>query len=295
MVVNLKYYVLSFVAIFLALGVGIFIGVMLDGQEMIVEQQQQLVKQLESKFDEFKHKQDELQARNDWLTAEREKNLKFIDIVYPEAIQNKLKDLDVVIIETSEDYAYSGLIDAFQKAGVHSVSNILIKNTMLLNDEAFAKQIASDLKLKGKTPADIEKQLLKEFHDALMKGNNFELIRYLKEKKIIDYSGNLTFPPDYVLIAGGSMDSNKEILNRIDIPLINYSKNSNIPVMAVEKSNVGVSNIGEYKKLRISTVDNADTIAGKVSILMVVSGRSGHFGEKDTAEDYMPEGFIRID
>ncbi|AOT68139.1 copper transporter [Geosporobacter ferrireducens] len=295
MVVNLKYYVLSFVAIFLALGVGIFIGVMLDGQEMIVEQQQQLVQQLESKFDEFKQKQDELQVKNDLLTVEREKNLKFIDTVYPEAIQDKLKDLDIVIIETSEDYAYSGLIDAFQKAGVNSVSNILIKNTILLNDDAFAQQIAADLKLKGKTAAEIEKQLLKEFHDALMKGNNFELIRYLKEKKIIDYSGNLTFPPDYVLIAGGSTESGKEILNRIDIPLITYSKNSNIPVIAVEKSNVQISGISDYKKLRISTVDNVDTFAGKISTLMVVSGRSGHFGEKDTAEAYMPEGFITID
>ncbi|KXG76817.1 copper transporter [Thermotalea metallivorans] len=295
MIINLKYYVITIVAIFLAIGVGIFIGIMLDGQELIVEQQQQLVSQLEAKFDEFKTKQDELQQRIDFLNAEREKTLKFMDIAYPEMVKNKLKDLDVIIIETSEDYAYSGITEPFEKAGVHSVTNILIKNSFMLRDDQVAFEIAKDLKLKGTTREEIQKQLIKNFCDALISGNNFQLIQYLKDKKMIDDTGGLTFPADYIVIAGGSLTENKEILSTIEIPMIHFIKNRNIPVIGVEKLSVAYSNIPEYKKLRISTVDNVDTIIGKVSMLMVVSGKEGHFGEKETAEQLMPEEFMSIE
>jgi hypothetical protein len=77
--------------------------------------------------------------------------------------------------------------------------------------------------------------------------------------------------------------------------MINAIKNSNIPVMAVEKINVAHSSIPEYRKLRIPTVDNVDTIIGKAAMLMVVSGQEGHFGEKETAEQLMPKEFITVE
>ncbi|MBB6216645.1 hypothetical protein HNQ80_002749 [Anaerosolibacter carboniphilus] len=295
MIINLKYYVITIVAIFLAIGIGIFIGIMLDGQELIVEQQQQLVSQLESKFGDFKAKQDEQQQRIDFLNAEREKNLRFMDIAYPEMIKNKLKDLDVVIVETSEDYSYSGIAEPFGAAGVRSVTNILIKDSFLFTDDATAQEVAKDLALKGTSKDEIQKQLLRSFTDALISGNNLQLLQYLKERKMIDYSGGLTFPIDRIVVAGGSFTEAKEILNKIEVPMINIIKNSNIPIMAVEKINVAHSNIPDYKKLRISTVDNVDTIIGKASMLMVVSGQEGHFGEKETAEQLMPEEFITVE
>ena len=50
MVINIKYYVIMSASIFLALGVGIFIGFSLDGQEIFVEQQQGLITELEQRF-----------------------------------------------------------------------------------------------------------------------------------------------------------------------------------------------------------------------------------------------------
>ncbi|MFZ5965828.1 MAG: copper transporter [Bacillota bacterium] len=295
MIINLKYYVITIVAIFLALGVGIFIGIMLDGQELIMEQQQQLVNQLQSKFDEFKSKQDELQNRIDQLMNERDKNIKMVEKIYPEAIKGKLTDTNVVVIETSEEYAYPGITDTLQKANAANVTNILIKTSFLLEDEDIAMQIAKDLNLSGNTKDEIEKQLIKEFCSGIVNGDKIQLMQYLKDNKMIDYQGILNLPADYVVIAGGSIEESKEQLNRIETPLINFVKNSNIPIMAVEKLSVVQSNINEYKKLRISTVDNVDTMIGKASMLMVISGREGHFGEKPTAESLMPEGFVVVE
>jgi hypothetical protein len=295
MIINLKYYVITIVAIFLAIGIGIFIGIMLDGQELIVEQQQQLVSQLESKFGDFKVKQDEQQQRIDFLNAEREKNLRFMDVAYPEMAKNTLKGLDVLIIETSEDYAYSGIGEPFKIAGVQSVASILIKNTFFLTDDTTAQEVAAALQLKGSSKEEIQKQLIRSFTNALVNGDNLPLLKYLNEQKMIDYPEGVTLPVDHIVMASGSSSDEKGVLNSIEIPMINIIKNSNIPIMAVEKLNVAYSNIPDYKKLRISTVDNVDTIIGKISMLMVVSGQVGHFGEKETSELLMPEEFITVE
>lgn len=294
MIINLKYYVVTIVAIFLAIGIGIFIGIMMDGQDLIVDQQQQIVTQLQLKFDEFKQKHDELQKRIDFLTIEREKNIKFIDKVYPEIVMNKLKNLDVLIIETSEDYSYLGLYDSFEKAGVNSVSSLLIKDSFLLNDLSHAQQVAIDFDLKGYTIEEIQEQLIELLCNALVSGN-YEIMNSLKEKIMIDFPDQMKLPVNSIIIASGSINEEKNILNKIDLPLIHYFKNNNIPVMAVEKTSVIYSNIPEYKKARVSTVDNVDTVIGKVALMMVLSGQEGNFGEKETAEALIPEGFITIE
>jgi hypothetical protein len=203
--------------------------------------------------------------------------------------------LDVVIIETSEDYTYSGITEPFVAAGVHSVTSILIKDSFIFPDDAAAQEVAKALQLKGTTKDEIQKQLLKSFSNTLVSGKNLQVLQYLKDHKMIEYTGDLSFPIDRIIIAGGRFTESKEVLDKIEIPMINTVESSNIPVMAVEKINVAHSSIPDYRKLRISTVDNVDTIIGKTAMLMVVSGQEGHFGEKDTAEQLMPEEFITVE
>ena len=294
MIINLKYYVITIIAIFLAIGIGIFIGIMLDGQDLIVEQQQQLVSQLQSKFDEFKAKQDELQERIDYLSGEREKNIKFIEKVYPHIVHNKLKDLDVAIIETNEEYSYVGLNDALEKAGVQSISSIYIKSNFILKDLNYAQQLSNELNISGDTLDEIQNQLVQLFCNAMISGH-YQTINSFKEKGLIDYIDKPKLPVDYLVIAGGSSTDERSILKKIDIPIITKVKSNGVPIMAVEKTNVAHSNIQDYKKVRVSTVDNVDTVIGKVSMMMVLSGQEGHFGEKQTAEALVPEGFLSID
>ncbi|MCT4618686.1 MAG: copper transporter [Marinisporobacter sp.] len=290
MVINLKYYVITIVAIFLAIGIGIFIGIMLDGQDLIVAQQKEIVSQLESKFDEFKIKQDSLQEKIDVLNLEKDKNEKFLNSIYPEFVEDQLKDLNVIVLETSEHYDYSGINDAFKKAGVSGVTNMIMKEGNREEIVAIAQEFGIP-----ETSEDLEEQIVKKFCDVLVSGNDKAFIEKLKEKKIIDYTDDFFVPADYIVIAGGSIDKNQGMLNKFDKTIINYIKSKNVPIMAVEKLEVAYSNISEYKKLRISTVDNVDTVIGKISMLMVVSGQEGHFGEKETADNLVPEGFITVD
>ena len=52
--VSMKYLIVTIASIFLALGIGIFIGFMFDGQDIFLNHQESLINDLEYKFDELK-------------------------------------------------------------------------------------------------------------------------------------------------------------------------------------------------------------------------------------------------
>lgn len=95
---------------------------------------------------------------------------------------------------------------------------------------------------------------------------------------------------DAVIILGGS--KRKELPRRqfeyTDLPMIKYFKEQGVRVVGVEPIQTSVSYIPYFKKYNLSTVDNVDTIAGKLSLVLAVEGSQGNFGIKGTAQKYLP-------
>jgi len=48
---NIKFYVISIAAIFAALGIGIFVGFLLDAQNLIMDQRNDIITEIEKRFD----------------------------------------------------------------------------------------------------------------------------------------------------------------------------------------------------------------------------------------------------
>jgi len=58
--------------------------------------------------------------------------------------------------------------------------------------------------------------------------------------------------------------------------------------VGIELSTAANSYMGLYKKQKISTVDNVDSIIGQTSLIQILTGREGNFGIKETADSLMP-------
>lgn len=84
---------------------------------------------------------------------------------------------------------------------------------------------------------------------------------------------------------GASDDASPE---RIDLPLIGELLRLGIRVVGCESSLSSTSCIPLYKSKGISTVDNADTLAGRMSVVLCMAGATGHFGVKDAADRLWP-------
>ena len=129
--------------------------------------------------------------------------------------------------------------------------------------------------------------ILKKVAETAAGNYHEEDISFLIEKGIIYVNGDFQIPADYVVMAGGSRDKNNKH-EIIDIPLIREVKKLSLPVIGVETTNAANSYVEFYKKEKLSTIDNVDSIIGQTSLVLVINGKEGHYGLKESANSLMP-------
>lgn len=287
MLINIKYLVITVISIFLALGIGILVGVQMDSEEIIVEQQEITLQKMEEKFSELNQTNEELKNQIQKLSDANQLSETYIKNIFPDYIKGKLAGMHVVVVETSGDYVYTEMRQALKTAGADVVS-ISFDNDKLFNmTEEDESELMAYFKLASKE--NIIPTIVKNVSDAAYGKANKENLAFLIEKGILYVSGNLETPANYVVIAGGSSrDEGDNRYEAIDIPLIRELKKYSLPVIGVETTDAKISYIEMYKKQNISTVDNVDTIIGQTSLILVMTGKEGHYGVKNSANSLMP-------
>lgn len=131
---SMRYYLITIASIFLALGIGIFIGFTLDGQEIFVEQQQSLISELEYRFSELKNENASMKKIVDAKEEELMLHREFINQVFPRLVEGRLVGQNVAIVESSDEFIYTGLITSLKRAGANVVSVTFIKDGFIKGD-----------------------------------------------------------------------------------------------------------------------------------------------------------------
>ena len=283
MFINIKYLVITVISIFLALGIGILIGIQVDSQDIIFEQQEITVQKMENKFDELNGLNLDLQNQIKQLSSANELNENYIKNVFPDYIKNKLTDLHIVIVETTDDYTYTSMRQSLKIAGADVTSVTLISERLLYISDEEQNQLMEHFGIDE----NVIPVVLKKIAETTGGKYSADDIAFLIEKGIIYVNGDLQKPADYIVIAGGSRDKNNKH-EVIDIPLIKEVKKLSLPLIGVETTTVENSYIELYKKEKLSTVDNVDTIIGQTSLVLVMTGKEGHYGVKKSANSLMP-------
>lgn len=126
MVINMKYFIITIIAIFLSLSVGIVIGVVMDSQQLFINQQKQLVAQIEEEFYDFKQKNYQLTNRLESYQREKEKNDKFLNSIYDFLINDRLKGLNILLLKIYDNHNYTDVVNTLKKSGVNKVIQVTI-------------------------------------------------------------------------------------------------------------------------------------------------------------------------
>lgn len=282
---NLKFFVLLVISIFAALGVGIYFGFTLDAQNLIVDQREDIIREIEERFDYLSNENQELKATIESILDANKNYEYFIDSIYEETIKNKLSGLNVVIIETNNDYMYSGVGSVLNVAGANLTSLITINDKFL--DEQMLINLYNRLGLEI-PEGDIVEYTVGLVTESVIEGKPNILVSELNNEEFVKIVGLINTPVDYIIIAGGSLEAENERINKLDRSIVSISRKKDIGIIGIEKLDVIYSYIGNYKKLNIPTVDNIDTTMGKVSLILAMEGRPGHYGLKETAEELVP-------
>lgn len=284
MIPNMKFYVISIVSIFAALGIGIYIGFSLDAQSFVLDQREDIALKLEERFDFQKEENNKLKKELEELGLVNKNNEIYISSTYNELIKNKMNNKTALIIETNSDYIYSGTGTVLEDAGAKVTGILTVEDQVI--DEEKVKAFYEDNNLEAESQ-DLRQDLVLKLSKSLLE-KDLETIEKLREAGFINYMGDLKESIDTVVLAGGSLEKNQEKMDIIDKNLISSMLASEINIVGVEKENVNNSYMDFYKNSKISTVDNVDTSIGKVSLINALGEYPGHYGVKPSADALVP-------
>lgn len=289
---HLKYYVIFMVGIFLSLGTGIMIGITLENKDVLDNQQSMLIKQIEESFVSIKDQSKKLKDENKSIMHELDEYKKLSDLLFAETIRNKLTGINLAVIgfdngqddRNWNDRYLNEVVDFIHSTGAHINADIRINYNSENSLESESQTAFTDNGSK-----DFEYEFIEDIIHTVLGGDTTELIEDLQNSGFInisaDYSGE---PSDALLLIPDC--SIKGYKCRYDIMIVESALRANLPVVAVETLSFKKSSyIPDYIKYGISTVDHIDTIYGKLSLLSILLGNPGNYGEGEKAKGLLPE------
>lgn len=287
--INMKYYIVSIGAIFIALGIGMLVGFNLNYDQELSKQQDTIISDLDTKFENLKSKNDKLENNLDSITNSYDDSIEYINKNIDKLISNELLEKNIGVISTNENNDYTKDIeDIISKANGSLSFDITIKNNII--DSNKIKEVSQKLGVELKDSKDLIEYIIESLksEDASIK------LEYIEELGIIKINtlNDTYLKYDSVILAGGSaskdIEKQFEGINNI---LIDKLKEENKYLIGVQKSEEKFSYLDLYDKYKITTIDNIDEGVGKISlVLSIKEGIIGeNFGRLEESNSLLPK------
>lgn len=285
--INMKYYIVSIGAIFLALGIGILIGFNLNNNEELSKQQASIIEQLDEEFNDIKEENDTLKGDLKETDKKYDALIEYVNENADSLMSGSLSGKKVAVVST---YGRTENVDKLKEivnAYDGSVAFELIFNKEI-TDEEIIKQAAEKTGEKFKTTGDVV-----DYVFDIIKRGNVETLAPLEELKIIDLNSESddisNFSSVLVSAASESSDPAKQF-NALDKFVVSKLKSENKYVVEAQVTGAKTSYVEQYAKNKAATVDNIDEKTGELSLVALVQDENlvGNFGRLDTASSLIP-------
>ena len=285
--INMKYYIVTIGAIFIALGIGMLVGFNLNYDQALSKQQTSIIGDLDNKFEEIKTTNKDLEKKLSKNKNEYNKLVEYVNDNYAKLIKDELQDRHIGIISTTENYDYTqDVANTITDASGQVSFNIILKDG--INNKDKIKELSSSQNLELKSSKDVINYLI----DSLKESNAIEKLQQLEKLDMIKVNSIADNYVDYsqVVIASGNNSEDSKKFVDIDKNLISKLKSEDKYIVATQKSDVGFSYIDMYKKSKIPTINNSEEGLGKLSLVYTLknSTEQGNFGRGESADSIIP-------
>jgi Copper transport outer membrane protein, MctB len=286
-VFDLRYHVASLAAVFLALIIGILVGVGITRGGFVSSAERGV---LNSKIAELRDQRDSAQKRVGQLQAVEQSGQDYVDATYPALMADRLKDENIVLVSVGkmDPTVRSSVIQALQDAA--APYPVRIRALKVPVDDA-----ALDAALRGH-PAfaqyrgtDRLPDLGKALADELVSGGKAPLWETLASELVEERVGTSGPVADGVVVAR-SVKAQKDGTAHFLQGFYSGLADAGPPAVGVEVSpaarRTADSAIPAFEHAALSTVDSVDTPAGRLAlVLLLAGGQGGHYGVEPTASD----------
>lgn len=285
--INMKYYIVTIGAIFIALGIGMLVGFNLNYDQELSKQQAAIIDDLDAKFEDIKTTNDELEGKLDKKESEYKKIVNYLNENYLVLIKDQLQGKNVGIISTTENYDYTQDISKTITDANGSVAYDIILKSGLTNKDKI-KELNSALQLQLKTEKDVVNYIM----SCLKEENAMDKLQQLEKLEMIkiNYLSDNYLDCSQVVMASGDTNESSDKFTNIDKTIIDKLKEDGKYVIGTQKSDAKFSDLENYKKDKIPTINNSQQGTGKLSLVYALrdSVEKGNFGIGDKVDSIIP-------
>lgn len=290
---GLRYHVASLAAVFLALAVGILLGVAISGK---VSQAEESLEGREKQ--ELQDNLDAANARADAAEQRGEAAQELVERAYPALLENRLVDLDVALVFLGpvDGSVRSAVEETLLDAGAGGPA-FVVALALPLDPNELRGTLEGDEQLAAFAPDGGDfGELGRELGEEIAVGGDTPLWNTLQSELVEEKSGSFSPEVDGAVVVyswtpepdqeGQELAPEIESTLSLTEGLVRGVDASDVPV-------VGVTTIGQptdlvelYREQGISSVDNVDSAAGRIALaLLLAGGEPGQYGIKDSATD----------
>jgi hypothetical protein len=276
-----RYHAISLVAVFLALGIGVLLGVALGEEGIVSGATRDLEKSLRGDLDQAR-------SRNADLRREIAQRREYERELYPALVVDLLPEwrVGVVAMGRLPGGYISSIEDAIDPAGAN-VENVSVIAAPLPLGRIAGELEDTNLRRVDRDNDDLER-LGRRIGRGLVQGG--ELVGRLRQELFStsrgDYSGldGVVFVRD----RDGLKGDEKSAQDAFENGLLDGMRDAEAQVVGVEKMETDPSQVPFMRSQDVTSVDDLDLPEGKTALVWTLMGEDGRFGRKSTAEALLP-------
>ena len=276
-----RYHAISLVAVFLALGIGVVLGVAIGDQGIVSDASRDLEKSLRGDLDQARSRASDLRRE----VAQRKE---FERQAYPALVGGLMPDwrIGIVAMNRLPSGYVSEVRDAVEPAGASIESVSVVEAPVPLDrvkgelDGTKLERVSRDDEVLDRFGRRIGRQV----------AQGGQLVQRLRQELFSTSRGEYKGVDGIVLIRDPDelKGEEKSRQDRFESALIDAAKDTDVEVVGVEKTGTDPSRISWFADQSVTSVDDLDLVEGKTALVWALLGASGRFGVKDSAQRLLP-------
>jgi hypothetical protein len=289
-----RYHVASLAAVFLALAVGILLGVAVSGK---VSDATQALNADER--DRLRQELEQTRERADLSDRRRASAESLVESAYPTLMEGRLEDrrFAILFLGPVQGDVRSALERTLADAGSGRPVRLIALDTPIDAGELDETLAGNETLAAYAEDGDDFGSLGEALGRELIEGGETPLWSALSAELVEERSGSSSLAADGAIVVrswsappSDNVDDAQGARSTGTLldGLLEGVKDTGFPVLGVETSVLlgEDSQIDLYRQQGISSVDNVDTLAGRLALaLLLAGGQPGHYGLKDSATD----------
>jgi hypothetical protein len=280
-VFDLRYHVASLTAVFLALVIGILVGVGISGRGFVTDAERDNFNDRLAALD-GQLQEEELAVED--LELRQEAAQDFVESAYPVLADRRLEGMNVAVLVIG---SFDSTFDAVE-AAVDDADGDLVRVRAVsvpIAAEEIQGTLSSDADTGEYVGADELDDLGRELGNELVEGGETPLWDLLTPDLVGQRRGSSEVEVDAVVVIRQAEPQQRQTA-RFLAGLYRGVEGTGVPAVGVEPTRVRQSAIPVFSRAGLSTVDGVDTPLGALALILVLAGpESGDFGIRDTAVD----------